>query len=97
MWVHALPPPRTYLPDTPHQNPSIPQAELLSYKEEPWSKWKPYYAPYQLSQVDRRRLGYDEYVLSTDRAFGTFIADLENDGKLRNTTVVGSADHGAIL
>ncbi len=94
LWVHVLPPHHPYLPDPPDQNRFIPQAELLSYKEEPWSKWKPSYEPDQQSQVDRRRLGYDEYVMSTDRAFGAFMSDVENDGRLRNTTVIVSADHG---
>ena len=33
-------------------------------------------------------------MLSSDRAFGEFMSDLENSGKMSNTTVVVSADHG---
>ena len=44
--------------------------------------------------MDRHRLAYDEYILSTDRAFGSFIAELDKSGRLRDTTVVVSADHG---
>ena len=33
-------------------------------------------------------------MLSADRAFGSFISDLETRGKLQNTTVIVSADHG---
>jgi arylsulfatase A-like enzyme len=44
--------------------------------------------------VDRRRLLYDEFVATADRAFGSFLSELENGGKLQNTTVIVSADHG---
>jgi arylsulfatase A-like enzyme len=45
-------------------------------------------------QVDRRRLAYDEFIATGDRAFGSFISDLESAGRLENTTVIVSADHG---
>jgi arylsulfatase A-like enzyme len=32
--------------------------------------------------------------MSTDRAFGDFVSDLEKSGRLHNTTVIVSADHG---
>ena len=56
--------------------------------------WKPHYRPDQQGQVDHRRLRYDEFVLSADRAFGAFMSDAESSGKLQNTTVIVSADHG---
>ena len=58
------------------------------------SHWKPHYEPDQQNQVDQRRLAYDEFIVTADRAFGTFMSDLENSGKLRDTTVIVSADHG---
>ena len=48
----------------------------------------------QQSLLDERRLRYDEFIATADRAFGAFISDLEHSGKLRNTTVIVSADHG---
>jgi arylsulfatase A-like enzyme len=94
LWVHVLAPHHPYLPDSPDQGRYIPEAELQRWVEEPWEHWKPHYDPELQSQVDRHRLAYDEYVLSTDRAFGNFMTDLENTGRLRNTTVIVSADHG---
>ena len=44
--------------------------------------------------MDQFRLRYDEFILTADRAFGSFMSDLENGGRLRDTTVVVSADHG---
>lgn len=94
LWVHLIAPHHPYLPDTQDQGRYIPQSELLSFKEEPWELWKPSYDPSVQPQVDRRRLAYDEYIQSTDRAFGEFIQKLEQSGKLKNTTVIVSADHG---
>jgi arylsulfatase A-like enzyme len=94
LWVHVLPPHHPYLPDPADQNRFLPQPELLSYENELWSHWKPHYEPDQQSLVDRHRLAYDEYILSADRAFGVFMSELESSGKLRDTTVIVSADHG---
>jgi len=44
--------------------------------------------------LDRCRLRYDEFIATADRGFGSFMSDLENSGKLTNTTVIVSADHG---
>ena len=43
---------------------------------------------------NQRRLAYDEFVLTADRAFGSFMSKMEKSGKLANTTVILSADHG---
>jgi arylsulfatase A-like enzyme len=54
----------------------------------------PHYQPDQQSRIDQRRLAYDEFIVSSDRAFGDFMTDMENNGKLHDTTVIVSADHG---
>lgn len=56
-----------------------------------------YYPPEQQSKIDQRCLNYDEFLATADRAFGAFIADLENSRKLGNTTLIVSADHGGKL
>jgi arylsulfatase A-like enzyme len=94
LWVHVLAPHHPYLPDSSDQGRFLPQAELLSFEAEPWQKWKPTYPPQVQSQVDRHRLAYDEYIATADRGFGAFMADLDRSGKLQNTTVIVSADHG---
>ena len=45
LWVHVLAPHNPYLPDPADQGRFIPQAELLTFEAEPWSKWKPTYPP----------------------------------------------------
>ena len=94
LWIHGMPPHHPYLPSPKEQGKFLPQQEVLSFSEEPWTHWKPHYPPDQQGAVDRRRLAYDEYICSTDRAFGDLMKDLENSGKLENTTIIVSADHG---
>lgn len=94
LWVHVIAPHHPYLPDTAEQGRLLSEKEVQSFKEEPWPLWKPHYAPEAQPEVDRRRLAYDEFIMSTDRAFGDFMSDLEKSGRLHNTTVIVSADHG---
>ncbi len=94
LWVHVLTPHSPYLPDPEDQGRFIPEAELRSFEGEPWSHWKPTYSRDQQGEVDRHRLAYDEFILTADRAFGAFMSDLENSGKMQDTTVIVSADHG---
>lgn len=94
LWVHAFPPHSPYLPDLAEQGRLLPQKELLKFVDESETRWQPHYEPDQQGYVDRHRLAYNEYIASADRAFGTFMADLEARGKLRDTTVIVSADHG---
>ena len=93
-WLHVMTPHHPYLPDEEDRGRFLPASEGRRFQEESELQWRPHYAPDQQSQVDRRRLLYDEFILSADRAFGSFISDLETRGKLQNTTVIVSADHG---
>jgi arylsulfatase A-like enzyme len=94
LWVHVMTPHQPYLPDAADRGRFLPYEEQRTYEDESELRWKPHYEPDQQSQVDRRRLLYDEFILTADRAFGSFMSELENDGKLRDTTVIVSADHG---
>lgn len=94
MWVHVITPHHPYLPDPADRGRFLPAEEGRAFEEDAGLRWTPHYRPDQQAQVDRRRLLYDEFVLTADRAFGTFIASLEKSGRLANTTVIISADHG---
>lgn len=94
LWVHLVAPHHPYLPDPEDRGRFLPADEGKKFEENSELQWVPHYAPDQQGKVDRRRLLYDEFVSSADRAFGAFIADLEKSGKLNNTTVIVSADHG---
>lgn len=71
----------------------LPASALPGPEQELDSLWKPHYDPDQ-PQVDEHRPRYDEFLATADRAFRTFMSDLGNSGRLQNTTVVASADHG---
>src|SRR6516162_488475 len=94
LWIHVVAPHHPYLPDRADRGRFLPDAELRAFEEEFGDRWQPHYPPSQQSQVDLRRLGYDEFVATADRAFGVFMTDFERSGKLQNTTVVVSSDHG---
>jgi arylsulfatase A-like enzyme len=97
LWVHVMTPHSPYHPDAADRGTFIPESQLRTFEDEGDDgarRWFPHYEPDQQSQVDQRRLAYDEFILTADRAFGSFMSELENSGKLRNTTVIVSADHG---
>ena len=94
MWIHVMTPHYPYLPDSADRGRFLPDAGPQSFQDEPDTLFRPHYEPNQQSQVDQHRLGYDEFIASADRAFGTFMSELEQGGKLQNTTVIVSADHG---
>lgn len=94
VWVHAITPHNPYLPDPADHGRFLPDSQLHTYEEEYGDRWHPHYDRDQQNQVDQRHLRYDEFVATADRAFGSFINDLETSGELQNTTVIVSADHG---
>jgi arylsulfatase A-like enzyme len=94
LWLHVITPHNPYLPGPAEHGGFLPDADLRTYEEESGERWKPHYPPDQQSQVEQRRLRYDEFIATADRAFGDFMTDLENGGKLARTTVIISADHG---
>jgi arylsulfatase A-like enzyme len=94
LWVHVMTPHHPYLPDPADRGRFLPYDEQRTFEEESESRWQPHYEPDQQSQVDRRRLLYDEFISTADRAFGSFMSKLEDSGKMRETTVIVSADHG---
>lgn len=93
LWVHLITPHDPYIPDAADQGRFIPATESRAFVEEPIHKW-PHYDPALQAQVDKRRLAYDEFLLTADRAFDAFINDVERSGRLQNTTVLVTADHG---
>jgi len=93
LWVHVMTPHGPYLPDvTDLGRFSDPNTDI--YRLKGAVSWKPHYALNLQSKVDVHRRRYDEFIATADRAFGAFMSDLENTGKLQNTTIIVSADHG---
>ena len=94
LWIHVITPHNPYLPDASDRGRFLPDSKLNTYEEETGNRWKPHYPPEQQSLVNQRRLRYDEFIATADRAFGSFMSDMNRSGKLQNTTVIVSADHG---
>ena len=94
LWVHVITPHDPYLPDPADQGRFLPYEEQRRFEDESVARWRPHYDSSQQDQIDRRRLLYDEFISTADRAFGSFISDLENSGRVKDTTVIISADHG---
>jgi arylsulfatase A-like enzyme len=94
LWIHVMTPHAPYLPGHEERGRFLPAhvQQFFEGKDEP--KWNPHYDGTQQSEVDKYRLRYDEFILTADRTFGSFISDLASRGKLENTTVILSADHG---
>jgi arylsulfatase A-like enzyme len=95
LWIHVMTPHAPYLPDPQDRGRFLStDVQQVSFDQDTRYRWKPYYQPGEQKLVDQSRLRYDEFVLTADRAFGAFISDLEKQGKLQNTAVIVSADHG---
>ena len=94
LWVHVMTPHQPYRPDPEDRGRFVHSDDQRDFEEEPELRWKPHYEPDQQKQVDQTRLRYNEFITTADRAFGSFVSEMEKSGKLRNTTVVVSADHG---
>jgi len=98
LWVHVMPPHAPYHPGAAERGRFIPDDQLRTFEDEENDSTRvaipPVYRPEWQYKVDQRRLAYDECLATADRAFGGFMSELESSGKLRNTTVIVSADHG---
>jgi len=97
LWIHVMTPHNPYLPEAADRGRFLPEDQLRTFEFEEDNggrRWFPHYEPDQQSQVDQRRLAYDEFILTADRGFGAFMSEMESSGKLRDTTVIVSADHG---
>jgi arylsulfatase A-like enzyme len=94
LWIHVMTPHGPYLPDSVERGRFLASNVQQVFEGEGAPQWKPHYEPDQQSVVDEWRLRYDEFMATADRAFGSFMSDMENSGKLRDTTVIVSADHG---
>jgi arylsulfatase A-like enzyme len=94
VWVHLIAPHFPYIPDVQDRGLFLPYAEQQTFGKDIDDQWQPHYDASIQPQIDRRRLLYDEFIVSSDRAFGAFMSDFEKSGRLNDTAVIVSADHG---
>jgi arylsulfatase A-like enzyme len=93
LWVHVLAPHYPYLPDA-HLGSFLPGPAMRTAEQQVAFSRGATYTPDQQPNVDKDRLRYDEFLADADSAFGSFIGQLETDGKLRDTAVLITSDHG---
>jgi arylsulfatase A-like enzyme len=94
VWVHVFAPHYPYLPKA-HMGKFLPTQEMRTAEEQ--VAFAPGSLTYPLNlqkSVTKDRLRYDEFIADADSAFGDFMAGLEADGKLKDTAVIVSSDHG---
>jgi arylsulfatase A-like enzyme len=96
LWVHVFAPHHPYLPNA-HLGRFLPTNEMRTGESQVafMARMDGFtYTPDMQPQVDKVRLRYDEFMADADSAFGDFLSGLERDGKLTDTVVIVSADHG---
>jgi arylsulfatase A-like enzyme len=93
LWVHVLAPHYPYLPSA-HLGQFLPGSDMRTAEQQISFSEGQTYRPDQQPEVDKARLRYDEFIADADSAFGDFLAGLRADGRMENTAVIVSADHG---
>ena len=97
LWVHVFAPHAPYLPSAPFAQRftgPVDEAKLAAALERlnylPQGRYKPGLQP----TLDTVRLRYGEWIAEADAAFGDFMTRAEQSGRLNDTFVIVSADHG---
>jgi arylsulfatase A-like enzyme len=92
LWVHVFAPHHPYLP-AEHMGKFLPGPEMRTGQSQMAMPQGEY--PMQMQDlVTQARARYDEFIADADTAFGQFVNKADADGKLANTVVIVSADHG---
>ncbi len=95
-WIHLLPPHDPYLPPEPFIGMCNSSFELRTKKSQLElirSKFAKGEGDFK-KEVEILRARYDECIRYCDDRFKTFIEELERKGKLDNTVIILSSDHG---
>ncbi len=104
-WIHLYPPHDPYLPPEPYMGIFDSSPALRTYKgqEEAVDRAMRYadpdparhsFPPEARKEVDILRARYDEFIRYCDKQFEDFVAELAARGKLKNTAIILSSDHG---
>lgn len=96
LWVHVFAPHFPYLPEPPYLHRFLRGNELRTHAEftDMTGLTGFVYPATKQAVVDKVRLRYDEWIAQADAAFGNFMATLHFSGRLNDTAVIVSADHG---
>jgi arylsulfatase A-like enzyme len=96
LWVHAFAPHFPYLPEPPFLHRFLPTDELRTHADfaDMVDLTGYNYSPAKQHIIDKGRLRYDEWIAQADAAFGQFMSKMQTSGRLTDTAVIVSADHG---
>lgn len=91
LWTHVLPPHDPYLPPVPYRGEFLKSSKLNRISD--FIGLDNQSLPRNVS-VEELRARYDEDIAYTDHAVGEFLDWLDHTGRLANSLVLVSADHG---
>ncbi len=92
-WIHLFPPHDPYLPPEPYMGMFDSSAELRRLKSQEQLTYQ-YFSQEMQPEVETLRARYNEFVRYCDKQFEDFITQLTKRGKLKNTVIILSSDHG---
>jgi len=94
LWTHLMVPHSPYLPNPPFKGAfSNGSDEFTSFESQKIFSSQEY-VPENQPNIDRLRLKYDENILYADNALGNYLSALKKSGRLDDSIVIISADHG---
>jgi arylsulfatase A-like enzyme len=100
-WVHLNPPHGPYLPPKPYRGMFDQSGKMITIKSQLEDRGKiiEYLSLYKRfpADIEILKARYDEFVRYCDAQFEGFIEQLEKSGKLKNTIIILSTDHGEIF
>jgi arylsulfatase A-like enzyme len=96
LWVHVFAPHFPYLPEPPFLHKFLPGDAMRTHAQfaDMLDLAGFRYSAAKQPLIDQGRLRYDEWLAQADGAFGDFMSSLRTSGRLEDTAVMVSADHG---
>jgi arylsulfatase A-like enzyme len=91
----------TYFHLMPPHEPYVPSRSYLDMFDDGWAptpkKKHPLSNRLPENRLNERRLAYDQFIVNLDNEFGRIMDHLKNTGKLDNSYVIFTADHGELF
>jgi arylsulfatase A-like enzyme len=97
-WIHLYPPHDPYLPPEPYMGMFDNSPKFRTFKSleklRTMVRYEGYITPELQQSVNIARARYDEFIRYCDEEFKDFINQLSKRGRLKNTIIILSSDHG---
>lgn len=100
-WIHLNPPHSPYLPPEPYKGMFDNSGDMLTFKTQLKQRndlleYRSVHGSFPAG-LATLRARYDEFIRYCDSQFKEFIEQMEEEGKLENTIIILSTDHGEIF